>query len=149
MNPLPPASPSPFPPGARLRVPAEFQAVFKTGRRLSSTHFRLFAWLRDEPAAPRLGVAVSRKVDKRAVGRNRLKRIAREYFRGESARLPPGDFVLIAQPGASALDAPAVRAQIDMLFERARALKAAPLPGTMPPAPDAIVVRLPNPDREP
>jgi ribonuclease P protein component len=134
---LPPASPSPFPPGARLRVSAEFQAVFKTGRRLSSPHFRLFAWLRAAPAVPRLGIAVSRKVDKRAVGRNRLKRLARECFRAEAHALPPGDFVLIAQPGASALDASALRTQFDALFERARALKPDPSPGTMPPSPDA------------
>jgi len=134
---LPPASPSPFPPGARLRVPAEFQAVFKTGRRFSSPHFRLFAWLRDVPARPRLGVAVSRKVDKRAVGRNRIKRVARECFRGEAARLPPGDYVLIAQPGSSALDAATLRAQFAVLFDRARALKADPRPGTMPASPDA------------
>ena len=118
-------------------MPAEFQAVFKTGRRLSSPHFRLFAWLRSEPARPRLGIAVSRKVDKLAVGRNRIKRLARECFRGEASRLPPGDYVLIAQPGSSALDAAALRTQFAALFERARALKADPHPGTMPASPDA------------
>jgi ribonuclease P protein component len=119
-------------------VPAEFQAVFKTGRRLSSPHFRLFAWLRDVPAVPRLGVAVSRKVDKRAVGRNRIKRLARECFRGERADLPAGDYVLIAQPGSSALDSATLRSQFAALFERARALKADPCPGTMPASPGPI-----------
>lgn len=137
MTTLPPASPSPFPPGARLRASAEFQAVFKTGRRLSSPHLRLFAWLRAEAPGPRLGIAVSKKVDKRAVGRNRIKRMARESFRGECATLPAGDYVLIAQPGCKTLDAATLRAQFLQLLERARSLKPDPSPGTMPASPDA------------
>ena len=148
MSILPPVSPSPFPPGARLHVPADYQAVFKSGRRFNSAQFRLVAWLRPEAASPRLGVAVSRKVDKRAVGRNRIKRITREFFRGEAAGLPRADFVLVAQPGASALASDALRAQLAALFDRARALKADPRPGTMPPSPDAIDRPAPVPDRD-
>ena len=137
MNPRPPVPPADFPPSARLRVSAEFQAVFKAGRRLSSPQLRLFAHVRAEATAPRLGVAVSKKVDKRAVGRNRIKRIARDTFRRERHQLPPGDYVLIAQPGAAALDNPALRAQWLQLLERARSLKPTPPAGTMPASPDA------------
>lgn len=133
----PPVPPSDFPPRARLRVSAEFQAVFKGGRRLSSPQLRLFAHVRAEATEPRLGVAVSKKVDKRAVGRNRIKRLARELFRRERHRLPPGDYVLIAQPGASALESEALRTQWAQLLERARALKPPPPAGTMPASPDA------------
>ena len=129
-------------------MPADYQAVFKSGRRLNSAHFRLVAWLRPEAASPRLGVAVSRKVDKRAVGRNRIKRIARECFRSVAARLPVADFVLVVQPGASALAADALRAQLATLFERALALKADPGPGTMPPSPVASARPVPVPDRD-
>ena len=134
---LPPAAPSPFPPSARLRASAEFQAVFKAGRKLSSSHLKLHAHVRAEATAPRLGVAVSKKVDKRAVGRNRIKRLARELFRGQRATLPAGDYVLIAQPGAAKLDAAELRAQFLQLLERARSLKPAPPPGTMPASPGA------------
>ena len=133
----PPVPPSDFPPSARLRVSAEFQAVFKAGRRLSSPQLRLFAHVRAEASAPRLGVAVSKKVDKRAVGRNRIKRLARELFRHEREQLPPGDYVLIAQPGASKLANDELRAQFLQLLERARSLKPAPPPGTMPATPGA------------
>lgn len=133
----PPVPPCDFPPSARLRVSAEFQAVFKAGRRLSSPQLRLFAHVRAEASAPRLGVAVSKKVDKRAVGRNRIKRLARETFRRERHRLPPGDYVLIAQPGASALSSDDLRAQWLQLLERARSLKPTPPAGTMPDSPVA------------
>ena len=133
----PPVPPSDFPPSARLRVSAEFQAVFKAGRRLSSPQLRLFAHVRAEAKVPRLGVAVSKKVDKRAVGRNRIKRLARETFRRERHQLPPGDYVLIAQPGASALSSDELRAQWLQLLERARSLKPTPPAGTMPDSPVA------------
>lgn len=133
----PPVPPSDFPPSARLRVSAEFQAVFKAGRRLSSPQLRLFAHVRAEANAPRLGVAVSKKVDKRAVGRNRIKRLVRETFRRERHQLPPGDYVLIAQPGASALSSDELRAQWLQLLERARSLKPTPPAGTMPDSPVA------------
>ena len=137
MTTLPPAAPSPFPPSARLRASAEFQAVFKAGRRLSSSHLKLHAHVRAEASAPRLGVAVSKKVDKRAVGRNRIKRLAREIFRGQRAALPAGDYVLIAQPGAAKLESSELQAQFLQLLQRARSLKPAPPPGTMPASPGA------------
>ena len=137
MNKLPPVPPSDFPPNARLRVSAQYQAVFKAGRRLSSPQLRLFAHVRAEATEPRLGVAVSKKGDKRAVGRNRIKRIARDVFRRERHRLPAGDYVLIAQPGASALDNPGLREQWLQLLERARSLKPTAPAGTMPASPDA------------
>lgn len=137
MTTLPPAAPSPFPPSARLRASAEFQAVFKAGRRLSSPHLKLHAHVRAEATAPRLGVAVSKKVDKRAVGRNRIKRLAREVFRGQCGTLPAGDYVLIAQPGAAKLESGELQAQLLHLLERARSLKPAPPPGTMPASPGA------------
>ena len=132
-----PVPPSRFPPNARLRVSAEFQAVFKAGRRLNSAQLRLFAHVRAEATEPRLGVAVSKKVDKLAVGRNRIKRVARELFRRHRASLPPGDYVLIAQPGAKLLDNAALRAQFQQLLERALSLKPAPPTGTMPGSPGA------------
>jgi ribonuclease P protein component len=130
-----PAPATPFPPEARLRASAEFKAVFEAGRRLSSANLRLFALPRAEATVPRLGVAVSKKVDKRAVGRNRIKRVMRECFRRERPTLPPGDYVLIAQPGSKTVENLALRAQFLQLLERARSLKPVPPPGTMPPSP--------------
>lgn len=145
---LPPVASQAFPPNARLRVPAQYKAVFDGGKRLNSPQLRLFALVRAEATEPRLGIAVSKKVDKRAVGRNRIKRMARELFRRERATLPAGDFVLIAQPGAKAVPLPELRAQLAQLLERARSLKPLPPTGTMPASADAPVRPHPNPAQE-
>ena len=126
-----------FPPSARLRVSPQFQAAFAEGRRLNGQFFRLHARLVAEAAPPRLGITVSKRVDKHAVGRNRLKRQCRECFRRLRPQLPPGDYVLLARPEAAKADNPTVRSDLLQLLERARTLKAPATPGTMPGPADA------------
>lgn len=76
----------------------------------------------NECGYPRLGMIVAKRLLKRAVDRNRVKRCVRETFRGVRAELPACDFVirLIAcpEPGresaglASALKRAAQRARV-------------------------------------
>ena len=77
-----------FPPTARVRAKAEFGRVFDGGRRTAEPRLALH-WLADA-APPRMGLAVSRKVDPNAVGRNRIKRALRECFRRLRPRLRDG-----------------------------------------------------------
>jgi ribonuclease P protein component len=70
----------------KLRKPAEFKRVFKKPFVSSDACFKVLARL-GEGENSRLGMAVSRQVDKRAVGRNRIKRVVRESFR---QRYTPG-----------------------------------------------------------
>lgn len=121
-----------FPSRARLHRSAEFQRVFRDGRRLSSPHLRLHAQPCPEAIEARLGVAVSKRVDKRAVGRNRIKRLLREHFRRHRRCLPVGDYVLVAKPEARHAAAAVLRAELDALFQRAAALKPQAPAGTMP-----------------
>jgi len=58
----------------------EFKRVFKKPVVSSDQFFKILARLNQEENS-RLGMAVSRQVDKRAVGRNRIKRVVRESFR--------------------------------------------------------------------
>lgn len=58
---------------------------------------------RRSQSVPRLGLAISRKQLRRAVDRNRIKRIVRESFRLHAASLPAVDIVVLArQPAATA-----------------------------------------------
>ncbi|MBR7540443.1 ribonuclease P protein component, partial [Mycobacterium tuberculosis] len=58
------------PRSARVRTRAEYTTVFNGARRVSEPLMTLH-WLKSDTPA-RLGLAVSRKVDPRAVGRNRI-----------------------------------------------------------------------------
>jgi len=78
----------------------------------------------------RLGLAVSRKVSKRAVARNRIKRIIRESFRLRAA-LPAVDVLVIARSSAAGAASPALRADLEGAWEKLAALMAKSAPGTM------------------
>ena len=119
-----------LPPAARVRARAEFDRVFAQGRRTSDPILSLH-WLRDDAPA-RLGLAVSRKVDPHAVGRNRIKRVLRAQFRGVRAQLAPGAYVVVARKPAATMPNAQLRAVFDALLRRAGALPPPAPTGTMP-----------------
>ena len=89
-----------FPRSLRLTDPSHYQQVFKTGRRGRHPYIGMVA-MANGLGHPRLGLAVSRKVSKKAVIRNRIKRVARELFRREQKALCALDFVVVAYPQAA------------------------------------------------
>jgi ribonuclease P protein component len=134
-----------FPRTARVRARSDFDRIFKHGRRVAlpvlALHWqtadaarasceqanlaRPNARLRFErpDSGPRLGLAVSRKVDPHAVGRNRIKRAMRETFRAHRAVLADGDYVVVARVGAARCDHQQLRVALLSLLQRAGALK--------------------------
>lgn len=117
-----------------MRTKAEYTRVFEQGRRVSHPLMTLHLLASDsaDQAGARLGLAVSRKVDGRAVGRNRIKRALREQFRALGGQLVPGAYVLVVRAGARAADNASVRAAFVSLLQRAGALPPLTLTGTMP-----------------
>lgn len=121
-----------FPRQARVRARADFDRIFRDGRRVALPALALH-WLDDGQPA-RLGLAVSRKVDARAVGRNRIKRILREAFRHLRPALANGAYVLVARAPAATAPPAALREAFHQLLRRAGALPPPAAEVTMPPA---------------
>ena len=137
-----PSAPARFPKTARVRLPAQYRRVFENARRVHHPAFTLHvAPPAETDAGATLGLAVSRKVDAHAVGRNRIKRALRESFRLRRAQLAPGAYVVVARAGAAGLDHAAIDAALARLLARIGALPASAAAGTMrappPPSPTA------------
>ncbi|MFM9160071.1 MAG: ribonuclease P protein component, partial [Dolichospermum sp.] len=86
----------------RLKSRQDFQAVFREGIRRHSSHFTLRAlkpsW-DTAPPATKIGIAISTKVSKRAVVRNKIKRQMTAALYQLLPKLVPGwRLVLIVKP---------------------------------------------------
>lgn len=115
---------------ARLRRAADFAALRQPGGRLGSPHFRIRYRANDQDG-PRMGMAVSRRVSKKAVERNRIKRAIREIYRRQRAALPAVDILVIATPTACDCPASTLMDELAGLLRRLKPLKPAPAPGTI------------------
>ena len=102
----------------RLTKTDEFSSVFGFRRALKSPHFLLHYRVRnaEEVRGARLGVVVAKKLLRRAVDRNLVKRLARENFRLLRHRLPNRDLVLRLSAKPKPLDRRIFAEEIRGLF---------------------------------
>lgn len=69
---------------------------------------------------PRLGIAVSRRVSRKAVVRNRIKRQIRESFRIRRQALGEIDYVVVAKTPAADRPGPELRGELERLWSKAQ-----------------------------
>jgi ribonuclease P protein component len=117
---------------------SDFERAFRRGARAKSELLTVVVHP-NGLAHARLGLSIGKRVSKRAVERNRVRRVFREAFRLSRAELPPGiDVVLIASPGAVKPVLARVRADLVVLCARACArLGARPAAGAPSAGPGA------------
>ena len=120
-----------FPRERRVLASADFNRSFAASKRFPCRYFRVH-WCPSTTEA-RLGLAVSRKVSKRAVDRNRIKRLARESFRLHCAVLPCSDAVLVAFRDAVAADNQTLNDELNRVWRKIAALPASHTQGTISP----------------
>lgn len=106
-----------FPADRRIHASADFDRVFTASQRSADRYFTILA-RRNDLGRPRLGLAISKRVAKRAVDRNRLKRIARDVFRRQPS-LAARDYVVVARAAACAGEKAELRQSLERLFARA------------------------------
>jgi ribonuclease P protein component len=82
-----------FPPEARLVRRGEFDAVYRAGKRRSSSHFTAFFRANQLPAS-RFGFSIKKALGG-AVVRNRIRRRIREIVRGHRLEIPVGWDIVI------------------------------------------------------
>ncbi|MDH3878895.1 MAG: ribonuclease P protein component [Desulfobacterales bacterium] len=88
----------------RLLNAKDFSRVFDgSDARASHKHVLLLAKINNGPRH-RLGLVIAKKNVRLAVQRNRIKRLAREFFRTLPDSEPPMDVVLLARRGMGQLD---------------------------------------------
>jgi ribonuclease P protein component len=85
-----------FPKNYRLTKTDEFSSVFGFRKAIKSSHFLLHYRLRSEGSdlGARLGVVVAKRLLRRSVDRNLLRRLVRERFRMLRSKLPSRDLIV-------------------------------------------------------
>ncbi|GEK73479.1 MULTISPECIES: ribonuclease P protein component [Halomonas] len=107
-----------FPRQLRLLTAGDYRRVFDTAAFKVHGKGLMALASPNDLGHPRLGLIFSKKNVRRAVDRNRLKRIARDSIRLRQHRLPPVDIVLLARRGVQDLDNATVHRQLHGMWKR-------------------------------
>ena len=106
-----------LPRSARLLTRRDFASLREQSQRFSTRTF-VAEYRQSAQGCARLGVAISRRVSKRAVERNRIRRTIRESFRMHRAELPHLDILLIARSLSAQQNNPDLRADLEGIWRK-------------------------------
>ncbi len=105
----------------RLRSNDEFLSIYR-GKRFSVTssftYYYRYSKSSSLPVDRKIGIVISKKVSKKAVCRNRIKRIIKEFYRCNKYLLPQNiHFIVRAMPPAGRLSNREIFNDIKLFFE--------------------------------
>lgn len=100
----------------RLTEADDYQRVFKHTLCKSVNRWLTVLATSNTLDHPRLGLAISRKVARRAVARNRIKRVVRESFRHRQAELGALDIVVLGRNDVADQSAKALATAMEKLW---------------------------------
>ncbi|MBU0674840.1 MAG: ribonuclease P protein component [Proteobacteria bacterium] len=95
--------PLPLPKSILLRKPWEYRAVYGNGRRIRGNHLTII-YAPNGTDQNRLGISIHGI--KKAVTRNRIKRIIREFFRSNRSFISPSSDIVFAVRNGFNVDSP-------------------------------------------
>ncbi|WP_263770804.1 ribonuclease P protein component [Propionivibrio soli] len=104
----------------RLTKTDDFSSVFGFRRAIKGRYFLLHYRIQEtsEAVGARLGLVVGKRLLRRSVDRNLIKRLAREQFRAIRCILPPRDIVLRLAAKPESLDKRALADEIRRLLSK-------------------------------
>jgi ribonuclease P protein component len=100
-----------------MRRPAQFKRAYAGGKRLGNDFFTVSAQPNDLTWA-RLGMSIAARLLRRAVDRNRVRRLIRESFRVHQLGLPPLDIVIGARVAVKTADNVRLRSALEQLWQK-------------------------------
>lgn len=106
-----------FPSSHRLRNPKEYKRVWNQAKRINAPCMSIFV-RENDLGFPRLGLSLAKKNIRKAVDRNRLKRVARETFRLQQAKIGGFDTIVVIYKGAELLTPAEQYRSLQALWEK-------------------------------
>jgi ribonuclease P protein component len=106
-----------FPRSARLLTAADYACVFKKNQRFSDHYWTILVHT-DKRIPSKLGLAIAKKRAKRAVDRNKIKRIARESFRTHQHQFIGLQLVVMNRDAATSESTSQLRQSMDSLCRK-------------------------------
>lgn len=111
-----------LPKNNRLKNKKEFKEVFRKGKGFEKD-FLFLKVKKIESDKSKFGFIVSRKISKKAVARNKMKRRLREIVRKEFPKIKPGiDAVLVVKKDIEKKDFLEIKKTVSQLFKEAGVL---------------------------
>ncbi|MCR9105365.1 MAG: ribonuclease P protein component [Gammaproteobacteria bacterium] len=102
----------------RLLNAGDYSRVFETASaKASHKHLLMLGSVNDLPDH-RLGLVIAKKHVRQAVNRNRIKRLAREFFRHQPSGQRNLDVVILARPGLGELENAQVSSILAQLWSK-------------------------------